>query len=115
MHESFGGEAILSIGKAIDYILRGASGIASIAPFTCMPGTVVAALSKQVQKDFNNIPWINLFYDGQQEDITTQTRIEAFMFQAKTFNPCRNGNVERDQKVFAKYADFPHNTSQTVS
>ena len=86
LHHSFGGEAILSVGKAIDYYNKGASGIANISPFTCMPGTVVTALSKKIREDLNNIPWINLFFDGQQNDISFKTRIEAFMFQVKNYN-----------------------------
>ena len=38
IHHSFEGEAVLSVGKAIDYINRGVSGIVNVMPFTCMPG-----------------------------------------------------------------------------
>ncbi|MCK4597866.1 hypothetical protein KAU04_07480 [bacterium] len=82
MHPSFGGEAILSIGKAIDYIKRGASGIINAMPFTCMPGLVVTAISKKFREDFNNIPWLNIAYDGQEEN-TAMTRLQAFVHQAK--------------------------------
>ncbi len=95
MHYSFGGEAILSVGKAIDYYYKGASGIANVSPFTCMPGTVVTAISKRIREDLDNIPWINLFYDGQQNDISFRTRLEAFMFQVKNYN---NNDRLRDKK-----------------
>jgi predicted nucleotide-binding protein (sugar kinase/HSP70/actin superfamily) len=80
LHESFGGEAILSIGKAIEYINQGLSGIINAMPFTCMPGTIVTALSKKVREDFGNFPWLNIAYEGLEI-----TRLEAFMHQAKEF------------------------------
>jgi len=82
---SVGGEAILSIGKAIDFIRKGISGMVNVMPFTCMPGMIVTAISKRLREDLNSIPWINLSYDGQ-EDIQTQKRIEAFIYQAKQYN-----------------------------
>jgi predicted nucleotide-binding protein (sugar kinase/HSP70/actin superfamily) len=84
MHPSFGGEAILSIGKAVDYIKRGAAGIINAMPFTCMPGMVVTAVSKRFREDFHNIPWLNIAYDGQEEN-TSMTRLEAFMHQARDY------------------------------
>ena len=84
LHESFGGEAILSIGKAIDYINQGLSGIVNTMPFTCMPGTVVTAMSKKLREDFGNFPFLNLAYEGQ-EDANEITRLEAFMHQARDF------------------------------
>ena len=84
LHESFGGEAILSIGKAIEYMHQGLSGIINAMPFTCMPGTVVTAISKKLREDFGNFPWLNLAYEGQ-EDSNEITRLEAFMHQAKEF------------------------------
>ena len=81
---SFEGEAILSIGKTIDFAKRGASGIANIMPFTCMPGTIVSTLLKRYREENNNIPILNMAYDGQ-EQTNTLTRLEAFMYQAKEF------------------------------
>ena len=85
MHHSFGGEAILSIGKSIDYVNQGASGIANVMPFSCLPGTIVTAISKKVKEDFNNVPWINIAYDGQQDEVGVLTYLEAFMYQAKNY------------------------------
>ncbi len=84
IHHSFEGEAVLSVGKAIDYINRGASGIVNVMPFTCMPGTIATAVLKRVREDHHNIPILNLAYEGQG-DSQTLTRLEAFMHQAKTF------------------------------
>lgn len=84
MSDTFEGEAILSIGKAVEFAERGMSGVVNIMPFSCMPGTIVAALSRKVREDFNNIPWLNLDYDGV-EDSGAQTRLEAFMYQAEQY------------------------------
>jgi hypothetical protein len=37
------------------------------------------------KKDHNNIPWLNYAYDGQ-EDGNIETRLQAFMHQAKEFS-----------------------------
>lgn len=81
---SFEGEAILSIGKCEDFIRKGASGLVNIMPFTCMPGTVVNALFKRFREEHDNIPFLNLAYDGQ-EQTNTRTRLEAFMYQVRQF------------------------------
>jgi predicted CoA-substrate-specific enzyme activase len=84
MHESFEGEAILSVGKSIDYIRKGASGVANVMPFTCMPGTISTAIMKLVQGKYD-VPMISLAYDGQGDSNVT-TRLEAFMHQVKEFH-----------------------------
>jgi predicted CoA-substrate-specific enzyme activase len=84
LDSSFEGEAILSVGKTVDFAKRGASGIVNIMPFTCMPGTIVSTLLKRYQEENNNIPILNMAYDGQ-EQTNTLTRLEAFMYQAKEF------------------------------
>jgi predicted CoA-substrate-specific enzyme activase len=89
---SFEGEAILSIGKSIDFAKRGASGIINIMPFTCMPGTIVSALLKRYRDENNNIPILNMAYDGQ-EQTNTLTRLEAFMHQAKEFQNRKNKKI----------------------
>ena len=79
---SFDGEAVLSIGKAIDYIKNGLNGIINAIPFTCLPGTVVTAVSKKLCGDYGNIPWLNIAYDGVN-DSGSEAKLEAFMYQAK--------------------------------
>jgi len=81
IHESFEGEAILSVGKSIDFIEKGTSGIINAMPFTCMPGTISSAIMRLIQNRYN-IPVINIAYDGQ--GLTNiMTRLEAFMHQVK--------------------------------
>jgi predicted CoA-substrate-specific enzyme activase len=89
---SFEGEAILSVGKTIDFAKRGASGVVNIMPFTCMPGTIVSTLLKRYQEENNNIPILNMAYDGQ-EQTNTLTRLEAFMYQAKEFQSRKNNRT----------------------
>ena len=92
LDSSFEGEAILSVGKTIDFAKRGASGIVNIMPFTCMPGTIVSTLLKRYQEENNNIPILNMAYDGQ-EQTNTLTRLEAFMYQAKEFKNRKNNRI----------------------
>jgi predicted nucleotide-binding protein (sugar kinase/HSP70/actin superfamily) len=84
IHPSFEGEAVLSVGKAIDYINRGVSGIVNVMPFTCMPGTIATAVLKRVREEHDNIPLLNIAYEGQR-DSQTLTRLEAFMHQARSY------------------------------
>jgi len=84
LHPSFEGEAILSVGKAMDLRDKGASGVVNIMPFTCMPGTIVSAILKRFREEFQYFPILNMAYDGQ-EQTNTLTRLEAFMYQAKQY------------------------------
>lgn len=77
VHDSFEGETILSIGKAVDFIERGAAGIINVMPFGCMPGTIVSALLKAITRDFG-IPCISIPYDGT-ESPAVALQLEAFM------------------------------------
>jgi predicted CoA-substrate-specific enzyme activase len=82
LDDSFEGEAVLSVGKCADYLKKGVSGLVNVMPFTCMPGTIVGAVMKRYREDHNNIPFLNMAYDGQEET-NTLTRLEAFMHQAR--------------------------------
>ncbi|MEK6530885.1 MAG: acyl-CoA dehydratase activase [Deltaproteobacteria bacterium] len=84
IHDSFEGEAVLSIGKSIDYISKGAHGIVNAMPFTCMPGTIVNAVLKRLREKNSNIPYLNMVYEGI-EDTNSATRMEAFVHQAREF------------------------------
>ncbi len=88
LHPSFEGEAILSIGKTVDLIGRGAAGIVNAMPFGCMPGTIVSGLLRGVQRKYG-IPCLSIPYDGTAS-LTTEIQLEAFLDQAKEFS--KNGN-----------------------
>ena len=83
IHPSFEGEAILSIGKSIELIEKGASGIINAMPFGCMPGTVVSGLMREIKREYG-IPCLSIPYDGT-ESLTTEIQLEAFMDQAKEY------------------------------
>jgi predicted nucleotide-binding protein (sugar kinase/HSP70/actin superfamily) len=85
IHDSFEGEAVLSVGKALDYIAHGVSGLVNAMPFSCMPGTVVNAMLKKLREDNGNIPYLNMVYEGS-ESANTITRMEAFVHQTHDFN-----------------------------
>ncbi|MEJ2182636.1 MAG: acyl-CoA dehydratase activase [Nitrospirota bacterium] len=79
--DSFEGETVLSVGKTVDLIRRGAAGVVNTMPFGCMPGTIVSGLMRAVSRDFD-VPIISIPYDGT-ESSTTQIQLEAFMDQAR--------------------------------
>ncbi|MFW5866336.1 MAG: acyl-CoA dehydratase activase-related protein, partial [Armatimonadota bacterium] len=81
---SFEGEAVMTVGKAVDFIDKGLHGVVSVMPFTCMPGTISHAILKRVRTDYGEFPFLNMVYDGN-EQATDQTRLEAFMYQAGEF------------------------------
>jgi predicted CoA-substrate-specific enzyme activase len=78
------GEAVLSIGKAIEMVGDGASGIVNAMPFNCMPGTVVSSLSRKVAADLGEVPWLNISFEGLR-DSGEETRLEAFADQVRSF------------------------------
>ena len=87
IHDSFEGEAILSMGKAVDFVKRGSSGIISAMPFGCMPGTIVSAMLKGLKQD-SDIPCLSVAYDGA-EATCSEIQLEAFMHQATEYMSSR--------------------------
>jgi predicted nucleotide-binding protein (sugar kinase/HSP70/actin superfamily) len=83
-HPALGTEAALSVGKAIDFAQHGLCGVLNILPFTCMPGIIVTGLAEAVRADQGRIPWLDVIYDAQG-GTNIQTRLEAFMHQARQF------------------------------
>jgi predicted nucleotide-binding protein (sugar kinase/HSP70/actin superfamily) len=77
---SFEGEAILSIGKIVEYYEDGFGGVVNVMPFTCMPSTIVSTQTRRLSGDCGELPILNLSFDGQ-EDATLTTRLEAFVEQ----------------------------------
>lgn len=84
IHPSFEGEAVLTIGKAIDYMNKGVAGIVNVMPLTCMPGTISSAVLKRVREHYGDVPLLTIAYDGQK-DSQVMTRLEAFMHQARAY------------------------------
>ncbi|MCD6547890.1 MAG: CoA activase [Thermodesulfobacterium sp.] len=86
VHPEFeGGEVLLSVGKAVEYLNHGASGIINVIPFACMPGNVVAAILKKIKETEEiKLPTLTVPCDGQKS-LGTKMRIEAFVEQVKEF------------------------------
>lgn len=91
MEPTFEGEAILSVGKSIDFALKGACGIINTMPFTCMPGTIVSAISKRLREAHSSLPFLNLAYDGQTASADL-LRLEAFIYQANQYKKKKEGH-----------------------
>jgi len=84
VNEFYDGDPPIAMGSSVALTERGVSGIAAILPFTCMPGTLIASVSDSFRKDHNNIPFINIPYDGQ-DTVSLDTRLQAFVYQVKEF------------------------------
>jgi len=91
IHDSFEGEAVLSLGKAVEMATHGqprtgrrAAGIVNVMPFTCMPGNIVAGMLKRLRRDLGDLPILSVAYDGQA-DSALEVRLEAFAEQVKSF------------------------------
>ena len=82
--EFYDGDPPIALGMSSALAGRGVSGIAAILPFTCMPGTLIASVSDSFRKDHNNIPFLNIPYDGQ-DSVSLETRLQAFFFQVREF------------------------------
>jgi len=82
--EFYDGDPPIALGSSSVLAGRGISGIAAILPFTCMPGTLIASVSDSFRKDHNNIPFLNIPYDGQ-DGVSMETRLQAFFFQVREY------------------------------
>jgi predicted nucleotide-binding protein (sugar kinase/HSP70/actin superfamily) len=85
INQYYDGDPPIAIGSSIALYEKGVSGIAAILPFTCMPGTLVASISDTFRKEHNNLPFINIAYDGQ-DSVSLETRLQAFVFQVKEYS-----------------------------
>jgi predicted CoA-substrate-specific enzyme activase len=81
---SFRGETILSFGKAVDFYKSGLSGVINLMPFTCMPGTVVNSLLKRLKQNCQEMPVLNVAYDGL-DTTNNMLRLEAFVHQCRQY------------------------------
>jgi predicted nucleotide-binding protein (sugar kinase/HSP70/actin superfamily) len=85
IHRSFQGEAILSLGKGVEFFNHRAAGLVNIMPFTCMPGMVAGGLTQSLREACQGLPCLNLSFDGQSQT-NTQARLEAFISQVQAFH-----------------------------
>ncbi|MEO0126847.1 MAG: acyl-CoA dehydratase activase [candidate division WOR-3 bacterium] len=84
IHPSFEGEAILSVGKTIEFMKENFSGVINVMPFTCMPGNIVTTVYKGIKDDYPEFPLLSLSFDGVANTID-EIRLETFVEQAKKF------------------------------
>ncbi len=87
IHNTLEGEAILSVGKTVEYYHQGVGGVVNVMPFTCMPSTIVSTQTRRISADCDDMPILNLSFDGQ-EDSTLTTRLEAFVEQVRQRHSC---------------------------
>lgn len=85
LHPTFEGEAILSIGKTLEYLKEQFSGTINVMPFTCMPGNIVATIYKAIKDDYPEFPILCLSYDGVANTLD-ELRLETFVHQAKNLS-----------------------------
>ncbi|NOZ23825.1 MAG: CoA activase [Planctomycetes bacterium] len=92
IHDTYEGEAVLSIGKTVELFHQNAHGVVNVLPFTCMPGTVVSAVLKRLRRECSGFPTLSIAYDGQ-EQANLETRLEAFVHQCRQYmeNMARKG------------------------
>ncbi len=91
IHPSFEGEAILSVGKMIEYYHHGVGGVVNVMPFGCMPSTVVSTQTARISAQCGGMPVLNLSFDGQ-DDPVLRTRLEAFVDQVRRKRTVRAGS-----------------------
>ena len=88
--DTFEGEAILTVGRALELYHHGAAGIVNVMPFTCMPGTITSGIFDRLRAEHDNFPVMSIAYDGQQEG-SYYTRLEAFVHQVREYHEHNNG------------------------
>ncbi len=84
MHSSLEGEAVMTIGKTIDYLQDHFSGVINVMPFTCMPGNTVTTMYKKVKEEHPDFPLFNLSVDGLDHAVDAM-RLETFVTQARYY------------------------------
>jgi len=96
------GEAILTIGSALDEIVSKTCGVISIGPFGCMPNRISEAIlsgimnrnakldinphsehMRNVLSDIDEFPFLAIESDGSPFPQIIEARLEAFCLQAK--------------------------------
>ncbi len=104
IHKHYDGDPALNLGSSVQLAQKNVSGIVNLLPFMCMPGTVVASVSHKFKKDNNELPYVSIAYDGQ-EDASIDLRLQAFMHQAKEYgkrhgyNKMENWHLWKGEKV----------------
>ncbi|RMG61257.1 MAG: hypothetical protein D6713_00785 [Deltaproteobacteria bacterium] len=85
------GEMILSVGKAVYYHEKGASGVVDISPFTCMNGIVSEAIYQDLSARLGGFPIRVFYFDESHRDV--EYELEIFMDLARNYRE-RTGRAE---------------------
>ena len=92
--EHYGGEPPMAIGRVCAFARRnGVAGAIFVAPFTCMPGSVVESQMGAMRKELD-LPMVTIYYDGK-ENANREEFIESLVFQARQRVGQRK-NIEQD-------------------
>ena len=75
----------VNLSKAENYARNGCSGIANLIVLNCLYGTLCTAIYKKLQRERHRIPMLTIIYEGLKPT-NEQTRIEAFLHQAKLYH-----------------------------
>jgi len=94
IHRDYDGDPALALGSVEGQAETGIAGVASIMPFTCLPGTAVSAAAPLFSDNHDGLPWINVAYDGQ-EDSSLSTRLQAFVHRAREYAHRKGYDRER--------------------
>jgi len=87
----FEGEAIITLGRALEFIHQGASLVVNATPFGCMPGSLTTGIFRQIEVE-TGVPVVCMFYDGETD---LSTRIRVFLsnvIQAGEGSPKQSSN-----------------------
>ncbi len=80
--EHYGGEPPMAIGRVCAFARQnGVSGAIFVAPFTCMPGSVVESQMGAMREELG-LPMVSIYYDGK-ENANREEFIESLIFQAR--------------------------------
>ncbi|UCG91918.1 MAG: CoA activase [candidate division WOR-3 bacterium] len=79
---SFEGEAIVTIGKTIEFIKEHFCGVVNVMPFTCMPSNIASTIYRRLKDDYPDVPLFVLSLDGLNHAIDAM-RLETFISQAR--------------------------------
>ena len=81
---SFEGETIISVGRTVDYYLKGIDGIVHVSPFGCLVGTIYETLSQRLSEELGGLPILNLQFDGGRDE-PRQEELEAFIIKTRSW------------------------------
>ena len=79
---------VLNIGRMLMYAGAGVDGILNASCINCMVGSVSQAFQARIRRDMGQIPISTLIYGGS-DGAANQTRLAAFVHQARRLHRCR--------------------------